>query len=391
MRLLSVFGTRPEAVKMAPLLLRLANEPGVESLVCVTGQHRELLDQALLFFGIRPDFDLDLMKPGQNLNSLAAHIVSRTDRIIRRVAPDRVIVHGDTTSALGAALAAFHHGIPVAHVEAGLRARLMDQPWPEEMNRRAVDMMSELLFAPTGASRQNLIDERISGRVFVTGNTSVDALHLVLGRLERDEELRRKTDAALPALKPERKVVLVTGHRREAIGEPFRNVCAALAEIAARPDVEIVYPVHPNPDLRRIMEEVLPSRANLHLVAPLDFPAFVRMMQRADVIVTDSGGIQEEAPSLGKPVLIIRDVTERQEAVAAGTARLVGTGTGRIVREVTKLLDTRAGERSLTPASNPFGDGRAAGRIADVLLNRPIEEFGSDAVAAPSPPLRMAG
>ncbi len=391
MKLLSVFGTRPEAVKMAPLLLRLRDEAELDSLVCVTGQHRELLDQALQFFDIAPDFDLDLMQPAQSLNSLAARTVREVDRVLRQVKPDRVIVHGDTTTALSAAMAAFHRRIPVAHVEAGLRARRMDQPWPEEMNRRAVDMMSDLLFAPTRQARRNLADERISARIFVTGNSAVDALQLVLERLEQDPDLRRRVDAQLPAPRAGGKIVLVTGHRRECIGAPLKGICAALAEIARRPDVDIVWPVHPNPELRPIVEEQLGGQANVHLIPPLELAAFVRMMQRADVIVTDSGGIQEEAPSLGKPVLVTRDVTERPETVAAGAATMVGTRSDVIVREVAKVLD--GGRRGSSPAgfSNPFGDGRAARRMVDALLGRPVEEFGASVAAKPEPPVRLAG
>lgn len=373
MKLLAAIGTRPEAIKMAPVLAALAGEPGIEARLCVSGQHRALLDPVLELFGLRPDFDLDLMEPDQGLNGLASRALARIDQAITQAAPDRVLVHGDTTTALAAALAAFHRGVPVAHVEAGLRTRDLVRPFPEEMNRRAVDLVADLLFAPTPGARCNLEAEALQGRILVTGNTGIDALEQVAGRLDRDEVLRAAADAALPPLDPEKKLVLVTGHRRESFGAGFRGICAALAALARRGDCEIVYPLHLNPQVRGPVAAALGHVVDIRLLPPLDYLPFVRLMQRADLILTDSGGIQEEAPSLGKPVLVMRGVTERPEAVAAGRARLVGTEPGRIVAAASELLD---GEAKFAKGPNPYGDGGASRRIADALAGRPVEEFG---------------
>jgi UDP-N-acetylglucosamine 2-epimerase (non-hydrolysing) len=370
MRLLSVFGTRPEAVKMAPLLRALAAEPAIESLTCATGQHREMLDGVLDFFGIAPDVDLDLMQPDQSLNALLARAVERLDRVFAKRQPDRVLVQGDTTTALAAATAAFHRGIPVGHVEAGLRT-YAPLPFPEEANRRAIALAADLHFAPTPGASANLTNEQVAGRIVVTGNTGIDALHFVIGRLVAEPDLRRQAKAALPTLEKGQRLILVTGHRRESFGAPFQAVCTALAELAARPDVAIVYPVHPNPNVRGPVAAALGSHANVHLIAPLDLPAFVHAMQRADLILSDSGGVQEEAVTLGKPLLVLRDTTERPEGIAAGVARLVGTDRNRIVAEATALLD-----RPPKPTqAAPYGDGRAAARIVDTLLNRPVRPF----------------
>jgi UDP-N-acetylglucosamine 2-epimerase (non-hydrolysing) len=376
MKLLTVFGTRPEAIKMAPLVRALASEPEIESLVCVTGQHREMLDQVLGLFGISPDFDLGLMEPGQSLNGLVARAIARLDAILGECRPDRVLVHGDTSTAMAAALAAFHRGIPVGHVEAGLRTYKLDRPFPEEMNRRAIDVVADLLFAPTAGAKANLKGEALQGAIFVTGNTGIDALEQVATRLADDEALRAEADRALPPIAAGRRLLLVTGHRRESFGNGFRNICAALARLAERPNLDIVYPVHLNPNVRGPVGETLGGRANVHLVPPLDFLPFVRLMQRADLILTDSGGVQEEAPSIGKPVLVMRDVTERPEAVAAGTARLVGTRAPKIIEEVEQLLD-QEGRPFAAPGLNPYGDGRASARIVDALLGRPFEEFAA--------------
>lgn len=370
MKLLSVLGTRPEAVKMAPVLLALKREPRLDVRLCVTGQHRALLDQVLDFFAIRPDFDLDLMEQGQGLNPLAAGAIERLDAIFGAEAPDRVIVHGDTTTALAAALAAFHRAIPVAHVEAGLRTYAASLPFPEEMNRRAIALIADMHFAPTPAAKANLRAERLSGEVIVTGNSGIDALDLVIGRIADDAGLRHRIDAQLPPLDPRKKLVLVTAHRRESVGAPFAAICAALAGLARRPDVEIVFPLHPNPALRPCA-----APAGLHLVPALDLPAFVSLMQRADLILTDSGGVQEEAAALGKPILVMRDVTERPEGIGIGAAVLVGTDPDRIVRAAEARLDGRA---EPTRPSRVYGDGRAGERIADALLGRPVEEFASD-------------
>lgn len=371
MKLLSVFGTRPEAIKMAPLLAALGNEPSLTSLVCVTGQHREMLDQVLDLFGIVPDFDLDLMQPDQDLEALTSRVIAAIDSVLDEAMPDRMLVHGDTTTALAAASAASTRGIPVAHVEAGLRT-YNAQPWPEESNRRAIDMLSDFLFAPTLGAKANLEREGLAGRIFVTGNTGIDALEQMSLRLAGDDSLRRELDAALPLTESGRKLLLVTSHRRESFGNGIDNICAALGELSKRPDIEIVYPVHRNPNVRGPVERALGGRSNLHLLAPLDYLSFVRLMQRSRVILTDSGGIQEEAPSLGKPVLVMRDVTERPEAITAGTARLVGTEPSRIAREVATLFDGHAG---FSRSPNPYGDGRASGRILDALLDRPVHPF----------------
>jgi UDP-N-acetylglucosamine 2-epimerase (non-hydrolysing) len=364
-KLLVVIGTRPEAIKMAPLLLALRREPQVALRLCVTGQHREMLDPVLDLFGLEPDNDLDLMEEGQGLSALAGHCFEALGPVFAQAAPDRVLVHGDTTTAMAAALAAVHARLPVAHVEAGLRTGDLDRPFPEEMNRRAIDTVADLLFAPTAAAKGNLVAERVRGRIVVTGNTGIDALHLVLAACRGED--------GLPPLDPAKKLILVTGHRRESFGDGLANICAALTALAARGDCEIVYPVHLNPKVKAPVEEALGGVANVRLVPPLDYLPLVRLMQRADLILTDSGGIQEEAPSLGKPVLVMRDVTEREDAIALGQARLVGTDPGRIVREASALLD---GEAVLERGPNPYGDGRASGRIVAALLERPFVEFG---------------
>ncbi|HEX8525898.1 non-hydrolyzing UDP-N-acetylglucosamine 2-epimerase [Allosphingosinicella sp.] len=374
MRLVAVVGTRPEAIKMAPVILALRAEPSIETLVCSTGQHREMLDQVLELFGIEPDVELGLMDPDQGLNGFLGQAIARLDEALASFAPNRVLVHGDTTTALAAALASFHRRIPVGHVEAGLRTYALDRPWPEEMNRRAIDVVSDLLFAPTRSARRNLKAEALAGSIVVTGNSGIDALETIVGRLASDDQLRARADAALPALGRGRRLMLVTGHRRESFGEALRGICEALSRLARSADVDIVYPVHLNPEVRRPVEAALGGTANIHLLPPLDFLPFVRLMQRADLILTDSGGIQEEAPSLGKPVLVMRDVTERPEAVEAGTAKLVGTDPARIVDEVERLLGRTP--KSFAVGANPYGDGQASARIVDALLGRPFDEFG---------------
>ncbi len=320
-RILSIFGTRPEAIKMAPLVKQLEASSEIESVVCVTGQHQQMLD----LFEIEPHHNLALMTGNQTLNGLASRLIASLDDVLATVQPDRVLVHGDTTTASAAALAAFHRRIPIGHVEAGLRTGNLMQPWPEEMNRRVVDVMSDLMFAPTASSRANLAQEALHGKIIVTGNTVIDALNLTTARIDSDAALRADLDARLPFLDGALQVLLVTGHRRESFGEGFANICAALAELAQTNTVQIVYPVHLNPNVRGPVRESLGHARNVHLIDPLDYLGFVRLMQRASIILTDSGGVQEEAPALGKPVLVMRDVTERPEAVAAGTVRLVGT------------------------------------------------------------------
>lgn len=371
---------------MAPLVQALDRERAVTALVCVTGQHREMLDQVLRLFDIRPDYDLGLMAHNQGLNRLAGGALSALDPVLAEVAPDLVLVHGDTTTAMAAALAAFHRRIPVGHVEAGLRTYDLEQPFPEEMNRRVVDVVSHHLFAPTRRSRANLEAERLGGRILVTGNTVIDALQAVQARIEADPALRDALDADLPALDPAKRIVLVTGHRRENFGDGFRNICDALADLSRRDDVEIVYPVHLNPNVTGPVHQALAGRPNVHLVPPLDYLPFQRLMQRAYIVLTDSGGVQEEAPALGKPVLVMREVTERPEAVDAGTVQLVGTGRAAIVAAVTRLLDDPAAHAAYAGRINPYGDGHACRRIVDCICERPVQEFSPPS----SPPDALA-
>jgi UDP-N-acetylglucosamine 2-epimerase (non-hydrolysing) len=376
-RILSIFGTRPEAIKMAPLVKRLEADANIESIVCVTGQHQQMLNQVLELFAIVPHYDLKLMTGNQTLNGLASRLIGSLDDVLATVQPDRVMVHGDTTTASAAALAAFHRRIPIGHVEAGLRTGNLMQPWPEEMNRRVVDVMSDLMFAPTASSKANLARESLQGRVIVTGNTVIDALNLTTARIDGDAQLRAELDARFGFLNNDLPVLLVTGHRRESFGEGFANICAALSDLAATNTVQIVYPVHLNPNVRGPVQETLGAARNVHLIEPLDYLGFVRLMQRATIILTDSGGVQEEAPALGKPVLVMRDVTERPEAVSAGTVRLVGTQREVIVRAVTDLLEDARERDDFARRVNPYGDGHASERIVAALTGRAFDEFGS--------------
>lgn len=380
MKILSVIGTRPEAIKMAPLLGLLARTPGIQSVVCTTGQHQSMLQQVLWLFGIRVDHDLEVMTENQTLNGLCARILERLDPVLQQVRPDRVLVHGDTSTALAAALAAFHRKIPVGHVEAGLRTGTLAQPWPEEMNRRVVDVVSDELFAPTDGARSNLLAENLGGRIHVTGNTVIDALHAMVARLDHEPHLCEQVDRGLPALDPGKRMVLVTGHRRENFGPAMASICAALADLARRGDVELVYPVHLNPEVTGPVHRILDGHPNIHLIAPQNYLGFVRLMQRASLVLTDSGGVQEEAPALGKPVLVMRDVTERPEAVQAGTVRLVGTGHGQIEKEVSLLLDDALEYQRMARSVNPYGDGRASERIVAALCGRPEPAFQPVAV-----------
>ena len=371
---------------MAPVVSRLAAEPDIQSYVVSTGQHREMLQQVLDLFGIRPDRDLKVMEPDQTLNGLTARLIERLDATLERFRPDRILVHGDTTTAMAAALAAFHRRIPIGHVEAGLRTYDINQPWPEELNRRVADAVSDLLFPPTERARDNLVSERLSGRIHVTGNTVIDALMSIVARIGADANLRTRLSQGLPTIEPERRLLLVTGHRRESFGGGFEAICDALAVLAQRDDIAIVYPVHLNPNVRDVVHARLGGRRTVHLIEPLDYGRFVYLMSRAHVILTDSGGVPDEAPSLGKPVLVMRAVTERPEAVDAGTVRLVGTDTGRIVDAVARLFNSDAEYARFARAINPYGDGRASERIVDVLLDRPVEAFDSTRVAAAPQP-----
>lgn len=369
MKVMSVFGTRPEAIKMAPVVKRLAEHAQVESVVCVTGQHRQMLDQVLSLFGIVPDLDLNVMRPGQGLNGLAARLIGALDKALEAIRPELVLVHGDTTSAFGGALSAFHYRIPIGHVEAGLRTGDLSQPWPEEMNRRFVDSVSDYLFVPTETSRANLLAENLGDkRIAVTGNTVIDALLDTVARIDGDAELKAALQGRFSFLQPENKLVLVTGHRRENFGAGFDGICEALGRLARRDDVEIVYPVHLNPNVRGPVLAKLGELGNVHLIEPLEYLPFVYLMSRAQLILTDSGGIQEEAPSLGKPVLVMREVTERPEAIAAGTVTLVGTDPERILDRANHFLDSAEARLETANRKNPYGDGRASERILEEIL-----------------------
>lgn len=369
LKVLTVFGTRPEAIKMAPVVEALASHPAIEAKVCVTAQHREMLDQVLALFGIRPDFDLDLMKAGQDLTDITNGVLIGLRDVFSKYRPDRILVHGDTSTTLAASLAAFYHKIPVAHVEAGLRTGDLFAPWPEEANRKVASVFTDLHFAPTKGSQQNLLKEGVApDRIHVTGNTVIDALLEIAERLQRDEALESKCSEQFPFLDPARRLVLVTGHRRESFGEGFKRICRGLAEIAKRDDVQVVYPVHLNPNVRAPVNEILAGVDNVHLIEPLDYLPFVYLMTRSHIIVTDSGGVQEEAPSLGKPVLVMREVTERPEAVQAGTVRLIGTDDELMVKEVSQLLDDTVEYEKMSKAHNPYGDGKAAERIVKIVL-----------------------
>lgn len=369
-RVLAVFGTRPEAIKMAPVVRALKADPGIELRVCVTAQHREMLDQVLDLFKIRPDYDLDLMRPGQTLEGITAGVLNGVSKVLRGYKPELVLVHGDTTTSLAAALASYYSQIPVGHVEAGLRTGDIYGPWPEEVNRRVVATMASIHFAPTEGARANLLAEGVpADRIVITGNTVVDALLDVTRRIESDPSLSRKLDSGLD-LPSDRRIVLVTGHRRESFGGGFERICDALEEIANRGDVLVVYPVHLNPNVREIVRARLGQHESIKLMAPQEYLPFVRLMMRAHIILTDSGGIQEEAPSIGKPVLVMRETTERPEAVSAGTVRLVGTDSSLIASEVRLLLDDPAAYEAMSRAHNPYGDGRAAARITGAVRAR---------------------
>jgi UDP-N-acetylglucosamine 2-epimerase (non-hydrolysing) len=371
LRLMIVFGTRPEAIKMAPVVIEMRQRPEIETIVCVTGQHRGMLDEALNAFEIRPDHDLDIMKSGQTLSHTTTAVLQRLTPLINDLRPARVIVHGDTTTTLAATMAAFYEGVPVGHVEAGLRTGNLYAPWPEEFNRRVVDIVSDLLWAPTEGAAEALRGEGAAlENIFVTGNTVVDALSIVKARIDRDAALRLRLAGKLPEFDSARRLVLVTGHRRENFGAGLAQMCRAVNWLAARPDTEIVWPLHPNPQVVAAVSRELQSAPNVHIIAPLDYLSFVALMMRAHIIVTDSGGIQEEAPTLGKPVLVTRDATERPEALTAGTARLVGGSAEQIVEAATGLLDDPAEYARMASVANPFGDGQAARRIADSLIER---------------------
>ena len=375
-----VFGTRPEAIKMCPLVKEFQKYPGdFETLVCVTGQHREMLDQVLQIFGVKPDFDLNIMKQGQDLYDVTSRVLLGMREVLDEARPDVVLVHGDTTTSMAAAMAAFYRQIPVGHVEAGLRTHNIYSPWPEEMNRQITGRIATYDFAPTPLSRQNLLDEGVDPeKITVTGNTVIDALHWVVENvMEKGYVPKDPSVAALP--RGDRRLVLITGHRRENFGEGFINICTAIRDLAAKyPEADFVYPMHLNPNVRKPIREVFGEMAdqvghdgrgipgltgNLFFIEPLDYLDFVYLMSRSYLVLTDSGGIQEEAPGLGKPVLVMRDTTERPEALEAGTVRLVGTDYDRIMAEVSALMDDPAHYRAMSQAVNPYGDGKACPRI----------------------------
>lgn len=365
---LVVFGTRPEAIKMAPVVRQMLAHFDGEVQVCVTAQHRLMLDQVLNLFGIVPEYDLNLMKLGQDLTDITANVLAALRSVLEDFCPDVVLVHGDTTTTFAASLAAYYKKIPVAHVEAGLRTGNRYSPWPEELNRKLTGAIATFHFAPTTTARDNLLQESVSAEsIFVTGNTVIDALLDVVKKIESDFELKAGLEQQFAFLNPEKRVILVTGHRRENFGKGFEEICAALARLAARDDVELVYPVHLNPNVQEPVRRLLGGLSNVHLIEPLDYLPFVHLMDRSHLIITDSGGVQEEAPSLGKPVLVIRNTTERPEAVEAGTVKLVGTDAEKIVQEATRLMDDPAAYEGMAFAHNPYGDGFAARRIVDAL------------------------
>ena len=370
-KILLVFGTRPEAIKLFPVVRALEAVGGMTVVTCVTAQHRGLLDQVLAIAGIVPDVDLDLMEPGQTLDRLTARLLTGLGDVMDAHQPDRVVVQGDTATAMAGALAAYYRKIPVAHVEAGLRSGDIYHPWPEEVNRRIVAPIADLHFAPTDTAAAALARENVTTGVTVTGNTVIDALLWTQARIAADPSLAAGLDD-LAIRFAGRRIILVTTHRRENFGEGMAGIARAIGRIADRPDVAVIFPMHPNPNVGAVMDDILGDRANVARIAPLDYPHFIRALSMCDLALTDSGGVQEEAPSLGKPVLVMRETTERPEGVAAGTAVLVGTDPDRIVSEVFTLLDDNAAHARMARAHNPFGDGRASARIARIINDRTV-------------------
>lgn len=371
-KVLTVFGTRPEGIKMAPVVKEMEKSPHFEARVCVTGQHREMLDQVLKLFDITPEYDLNIMKPNQNLYDVTCAILQGMKGVLEDFKPDVVLVHGDTSTTMSATLAAFYQQIPVAHVEAGLRTGNIYSPWPEEANRKVTGSLATLHFAPTEKSKDNLIAENVGQlNIMVTGNTVIDALLEVVAKIKSDEELLKQLQHQFKFLSEEKKLILVTGHRRESFGGGFERICKSLHKIATdNPECEIVYPMHLNPQVREPVNRLLNGLPNVHLIEPLDYLPFVYLMERSYLIITDSGGVQEEAPSLGKPVLVMRDTTERPEAVNAGTVKLVGTDEFKIVQETVKLLKNKDAYQAMSKAHNPYGDGKASQRISEFLINQ---------------------
>ena len=382
-----VFGTRPEAIKMCPLVKEFQKYPkDFKTIVCVTGQHREMLDQVLNIFNVKPDYDLNIMKQGQDLYDVTARVLTGMRDVLKECKPDVVLVHGDTTTSTAAALAAFYQQIPVGHVEAGLRTHNIYSPWPEEMNRQITGRIATYNFAPTPLSKKNLIDEKVHGQIFVTGNTVIDALHMVVEKLKSDKALANEQITVLKnagydvtRLDGGRKLVLITGHRRENFGDGFISMVTAMRDLSEKyPEVDFVYPMHLNPNVRKPIHEVFGedlTRPNFFFIEPLKYLEFVYLMEKSTVVLTDSGGIQEEAPGLGKPVLVMRDTTERPEALASGTVHLVGTDYDKIVNEVSTLLDDEVAYKIMSQAVNPYGDGKACDRIARALKGEDVKPY----------------
>lgn len=382
-----VFGTRPEAIKMCPLVKEFQkHEDEFKTVVCVTGQHREMLDQVLTIFDVKPDYDLNIMKQGQDLTDVTARVLTGLRDVFKVDRPDVVLVHGDTTTSTAGALAAFYAQIPVGHVEAGLRTHNIYSPWPEEMNRQVTGRIANYNFSPTPLSEKNLKEENVHGNIYVTGNTVIDALHMVVEKLKTDDALRAEQDKVLleagydiNRLTDGKKLVLITGHRRENFGDGFIRMVSAMKDLSEKyPEVDFVYPMHLNPNVRKPIHEVFGedlTRENFFFIEPLQYLEFVHLMSNATIVLTDSGGIQEEAPGLGKPVLVMRDTTERPEALASGTVHLVGTDYDKIVGEVSTLLDDAAAYKQMSHAVNPYGDGQACRRIVDVLADKGTDRY----------------
>ncbi len=373
-KILIVFGTRPEAIKMAPLIKEFEKYPDIfDTKVCVTAQHRQMLDQVLNLFEIKPDYDLDIMKKNQNLYDVTSNALNGLKKVLEEVKPDMVFVHGDTTTTFATSLAAYYQKIDVAHIEAGLRTGDIYSPWPEEGNRKLTSCLTKYHFTPTPNSKQNLLNENIAeNHIIVTGNTVIDALFLMIEKIKKDAKIKEKIDIVFQnhslKLKNGKKIILVTGHRRENFGEGFVNICEALKELALKNrDIDIIYPMHLNPNVRKTVERILADIENIFLIEPLEYEPFVYLMSKSYMILTDSGGIQEEAPSLGKPVLVMRNTTERPEAIKSGTVKLVGTDKEVIIEEVTKLLNSKDIYNSMSKAANPYGDGKACSKIVGFL------------------------
>ena len=369
LRVIVIFGTRPEAIKLFPVVHALQADPAVEVITCITAQHREMLDQVLAISAITPDIDLDLMQPDQTLDRLTGRLLEELGSVLDRVKPDRIVVQGDTSSAMMGALAGYYRKIPVSHVEAGLRSYDIYQPWPEEVNRKIISAIADQHFAPTETAAEALYKENVPrAGIHVTGNTVIDALHTTLAQIEARPALAAGLDE-IAARFAGRRIIAVTTHRRENFGAGMENIARAVERIADRPDVAIVFPVHPNPNVRKVMHAMLGDRENVAITDPFDYPHFIRLLSLSHLVLTDSGGVQEEAPALGKPVLVMRETTERPEGVTAGTAKLIGTSEDRIVHEVFSLLDDEAAYARMSQAHNPFGDGKSAARIAKVVVH----------------------